>query len=32
LSESKLPGTSPSEKTKSPARPSVVVAPHKHTK
>jgi Zn-dependent protease with chaperone function len=32
LSESKPPGTSPSEKTKSPARPSVVVAPHKHAK
>jgi hypothetical protein len=32
LPESKIPGTSPSEKTKSPARPSVVVAPHKHAK
>jgi Zn-dependent protease with chaperone function len=31
-SASKLPGTSPNEKTKSPARPSVVVAPHKHAK
>ena len=32
LPASKLPATSPSEKTKSSARPSVVVAPHKHTK
>jgi len=32
LTASKTPATSPSEKTKSPARPSVVVAPHKHAK
>ena len=32
LSASKLPATSQSEKTKSPTRPSVVVAPHKHAK
>jgi len=32
LPTSKLSATSPSEKTKSAARPSVVVAPHKHAK
>jgi len=31
-STSKLPETPPSSKTKSPARPSLVVAPHKHAK
>jgi Zn-dependent protease with chaperone function len=32
LPASKLPATAPSEKTKLPARPSVVVAPHKRAK
>jgi Zn-dependent protease with chaperone function len=32
LPASKTPGTSPSEKTKSAPRPSLVVAPHKHAK